>query len=198
MAEKKKISIDEVYEDTGVDSDFPKYTTQLLNLANQNAQGTRPEVVGQMSDLIGESDADTFEEWKEWYLGRHPDAVDRATERIKEHVENLSDALDKIDEAMIRSWVKDLVLVKTAEGLLIEEKIFDYLSKRFDRSHRDSSAEEESKGIDGYIGSVPVSVKPESYSSKSTTKHEEISAAMVTYKTTRKYLTINFEESDFR
>ncbi len=28
---------------------FPKYATQILNLANQNAQGTRPSVVGQMS-----------------------------------------------------------------------------------------------------------------------------------------------------
>ena len=26
--------------------DFPKYSTQLLNLANQNAQATRPKVVG--------------------------------------------------------------------------------------------------------------------------------------------------------
>ena len=33
---------------------FPKYTTQLMNLANQNAQGTRPSVVGQMSELIQE------------------------------------------------------------------------------------------------------------------------------------------------
>jgi hypothetical protein len=31
---------------------FPKYATQLINLANQNGQGTRPEVVGQMSELI--------------------------------------------------------------------------------------------------------------------------------------------------
>lgn len=31
---------------------FPKYTTQIMNLANQNAQGTRPAVVGQMSELI--------------------------------------------------------------------------------------------------------------------------------------------------
>lgn len=33
---------------------FPKYTSQLINLANQNAQGTRPAVVGQMSDLFQE------------------------------------------------------------------------------------------------------------------------------------------------
>ena len=35
-------------------TEFPKYTSQLMNLANQNAQGTRPKVVGQLSDLIQE------------------------------------------------------------------------------------------------------------------------------------------------
>ena len=34
--------------------DFPKYTTQIVNLINSNAQGTRPCVVGLMSDLIQE------------------------------------------------------------------------------------------------------------------------------------------------
>lgn len=32
--------------------EFPKYTSQLINWANQNAQGTRPVVVGQMSELF--------------------------------------------------------------------------------------------------------------------------------------------------
>ncbi len=31
---------------------FPKYTSQLINWANQNAQGTRPAVVGQMLALF--------------------------------------------------------------------------------------------------------------------------------------------------
>jgi len=35
-------------------SDFPKYTSQLINWANQNAQGTRPKIVGQMSELFPE------------------------------------------------------------------------------------------------------------------------------------------------
>ena len=34
--------------------EFPKYTSQLMNWANQNAQGTRPVVVGQMSELFPE------------------------------------------------------------------------------------------------------------------------------------------------
>ena len=29
---------------------YPKYATQVMNLANQNAQGTRAKVVGQMSE----------------------------------------------------------------------------------------------------------------------------------------------------
>ena len=29
---------------------FPKYSTQIMNLANQNSQGTRAKIVGQMSD----------------------------------------------------------------------------------------------------------------------------------------------------
>ncbi|MGC9027863.1 MAG: MjaI family restriction endonuclease [bacterium] len=31
---------------------FPKYVAPLTNLANQYAQGIRPKVVGQMSELI--------------------------------------------------------------------------------------------------------------------------------------------------
>jgi len=50
---------------------FPKYATQLINLANQNAQGTRPEVVGQMSDLIQKFKGRKLREWEEWYLNQH-------------------------------------------------------------------------------------------------------------------------------
>ena len=40
--------------------EFPKYTSQLINWANQNAQGTRPVVVGQMSELFPEFVATTI------------------------------------------------------------------------------------------------------------------------------------------
>ena len=47
---------------------FPKYTSQLMNLANQNSQGTRPKIVGQMTDLFQEFTGREFEEWEAWYL----------------------------------------------------------------------------------------------------------------------------------
>ena len=48
-------------------AEFPKYTTQIMNLANQNSQGTRPNVVGQLSELIQVFEGETFEDWVLWY-----------------------------------------------------------------------------------------------------------------------------------
>ena len=69
--------------------EFPTYTTQLLNLANQNAQGTRPKGVGQMSELIQHFTGMTLAEWEKWYLECKPDAIRKATEKILEMVKNL-------------------------------------------------------------------------------------------------------------
>ncbi len=63
-----KIKNEELIEDiVGKVAEYPKYTTQIMNLANQNAQGTRPKVVGQMSELIQEFPGKRYEEWVEWY-----------------------------------------------------------------------------------------------------------------------------------
>jgi len=59
-----KISNKELIEElTGEPNDFPLYTTQIINLANQNSQGTRPIIVGQLSDLIQECPEKTYEGW---------------------------------------------------------------------------------------------------------------------------------------
>ena len=59
---------------------FPKYTSQLINWANQNAQGTRPVVVGQMSELFPEFMESgmeiTIENWRKWYTERDPNAFE--------------------------------------------------------------------------------------------------------------------------
>ena len=77
--------------------DFPKYTTQIINLANQNAQGTRPRVVGQLSELIQECPKKTYEGWKRWYLEKYPDAIKNAAQKINEMITNLKEAIKLID-----------------------------------------------------------------------------------------------------
>ena len=46
------ISNSEIQSYLGLDeTTFPKYTTVLMNIANRTSQGTRPNVVGQLSEL---------------------------------------------------------------------------------------------------------------------------------------------------
>ncbi|WP_457567875.1 MjaI family restriction endonuclease [Desulfurobacterium sp.] len=162
-----KIKVDEIRRLMEIDTpEFPKYATQIINLANQNAQATRPKVVGQMSELIKEFTGRTLEEWENWYLKRYPDSIDKATKKILEMINNFRDVINQIDEHMIRQWVRDLVIVKTFIGLRFQEAVLKKIAEKFGTWYRLSTPEEESKGIDGYIGDIPVSLKPITYQSQ--------------------------------
>ncbi len=122
--------------------EFPKYVTQLINLAGQNSQATRPKVVGQMSELMQQFPGNTLKEWEEWYLKRHPDAIKKAAEKISEMLQNFQEALSQIDRQMIEQWVKDLVIVKTYIGLRFQEAILKKLANFSGTSYRLASPEE--------------------------------------------------------
>jgi len=121
---KVKITIEEIREYLDIETpEFPKYVAPLINLANQYAQGTRPRVVGQMSDLIQEFGGEKLSEWEEWYLKEKPDAIKNATEKIFQKLQEFKNCLDKIDQNMVEQWVRDLVIVKTFAGLKFQEAI---------------------------------------------------------------------------
>ncbi len=169
-----------IKEISGEAKQFPKYTTQIINLANQNSKGTIPEVVGQLSELIQECPHKEYSKWKEWYLQKEPDAINRATKRIIPMIENLKEAINKIDEKMIREWIEDLVIDKTFIGLKFQEAILKRVSQMKKTSYRLSNPKEESKGIDGFIGDIPVSIKPVTYKSKNMLR-EKIEAKFIFY-----------------
>ena len=75
---------------------FPKYVTQVINLVTSNAGGTRPKVVGQMSELIKEFDGKSIDEWIEWYTERYPNAVNDATDKIWNMYETMKAAFNAI------------------------------------------------------------------------------------------------------
>lgn len=171
--------------------DFPKYTAQIMNLANKNSQGTRPKVVGQLSDLIQEFTGSSLDEWKSWYLEKHPEAIKNATEKISEMVELFKDAINKIDKALIEEWVTDLVIVKTFVGLRFQEAILKKIAELKSLTYRLATPEEESKGIDGFIGTTAVSIKPVSYKTKSELV-EKIDAELIYYSKVKNDLEIEF------
>ena len=147
----------------GAPQTFPKYSTQLINLANRNAQGTRPIIVGQMSELIQQYPGKDFEGWKSWYTKQQPKAIQNATDKIYAKLLEMRAAMNEIDKALVEKWVRDLVITKTFSGLRFQEAILKKLADREGKPYRLSTPTEESKGIDGFVGDDAVSIKPITY-----------------------------------
>jgi hypothetical protein len=175
-------------------SPFPKYATQILNLANQNAQGTRPAVVGQMSDLIQEFKGNKIKDWEEWYLEKHPEAITIAANKIFEMVTNFKGVMAQIDRDMVERWVKDLVKIKTFIGLKFQEAILKSVANFFKTTYRLAEPAEESLGIDGIIGNKAVSIKPITYEAKNALL-EVIEAPIVFYEKVKDGIKIAFDET---
>lgn len=186
----------EAYNDSETKA-FPKYTSQLINWANQNAQGTRPVVVGQMSELFPEFMASgkeiTVDNWRAWYIERYPEAFEKATDKIFAQVQNLRDAIPLIDWKMVEQWVEDLVINKTFNGLFVQKAILASLAEKKGTTYRLATPEEESVGIDGYVGDTPYSVKPDTYKTMGRLS-ETIDVKMIYYSKTKTGLKIEVED----
>ncbi len=195
MSEKIILKNKEILDLLGIESpDFPKYSTQLLNLANQNAQATRPHIVGQMSELIKEFSGKTLSEWEEWYLQKHPEAIKMATLKILDMIENLKDVLYQIDYDLIEKWVYDLVIVKTFIGLKFQEAILKKVATLRNVPYRLSTPEEEARGIDGYLGETPISIKPITYKSQSHLQ-ENITGSIIFYEKVKTGIRLEIPET---
>lgn len=201
IAEKEKdshetsftLSTREIMEDlAGPPYDFPKYTTQLINLANQNSQATRSCYVGQMSELIQEFPGNEYEQWVRWYTQEYPDAVEEATAKTWDMIVKMRKAMEGIDREMVRIWIRELILTKTYAGLRFQESILKSIAEKTNTTYRLAKPGEESKGIDGYIGMEPVSIKPVSYQSKQFLP-EEINVKIIYYEKVRGGITVRYE-----
>ena len=174
-------------------STFPKYATQILNLANQNAQGTRPSVVGQMSDLVQDFKGNKIKDWEEWYLEKHPESITNAAKKIFEMVTSFKDVMSQIDREMVEKWVKDLVIIKTFAGLKFQEAILKSVAQFFETDYRLAEPAEESAGIDGFIGDKSVSIKPITYNLKKSLT-EIIEAPIIYYEKVKDGIKVTFDE----
>ena len=175
---------------------FPKYTTQLMNIANQNAGGTKPAVVGQLSELFPEYLAQETQQasckrWEAWYRKRYPETIETAVGRVRQQIENLKQALPLITDEMLLNWVTDLVISKTFDGLYVQKAVISEIAKREKKSYRLADPAEEAVGIDGYIGDEPVSVKPDTYLHM-IMLNEQIHAKITTYTKKKDGITVHY------
>ncbi len=164
---------------------FPKYMASIINLLNRWARGTASEVVGQMSDLAQQCPHKDYNKWREWYLQKHPKSIDNATKLIMSKLKDVAKTFENIDEKIVRIWVEDLVIDKSFWGLKIQEAILIKLEQMRGEKCRLATKEEESEGIDGFVGKIPIQIKPTSYKTASNVKTEKLRAKTIYYEKTR-------------
>ena len=152
--------------------EFPKYTTQLINLAGSNSGATRPKVVGQMSDLTVQSGSKTLHKWRDYYYRTKPDAHKAAADKIEAMVENLREAMDYVDR----------LINKTFFGFGAQNVILEKIAERLSLTLTSANSIDESRGIDGYLEGNPVSVKPVTYKQKAL--EENIPCPIIYYEKT--------------
>lgn len=194
---KFKISNDEVAGLSNVPQyKFPKYVTQVINLVNSNAGGTRPKVVGQMSELIKEFDGKSIDEWIEWYTERYPNAVNDATDKIWNMYETMKAAFYAITKDMVENWVKDLVYGKTYCGLRFQTAIISAIASQIGKEWREANPAEEAQGIDGFIGEKPLQIKSSTYKLEAHLL-ESIEVPIVFYDKKKDGINIEYNPADF-
>ena len=140
-----------------------KYIGSVINFANKVSQATRPKYVGQMSELIqqfrDECDSHEVDDWEKFYDGN--DKIDAAADKIWEYVLAIKENLNELTKDDVRAWTKDLIIDKTHSGLQIQLDVLKLCADG--HPYRLANVEEEAKGIDGFIGDEPVTIKPNTY-----------------------------------
>ena len=176
--------------------DFDKYVPQLINLANQISQATRPNNIGNISEMFKEfkrkNKNGKLDDWEKYYRSKQKDSIEVATKKISNYINKLSESLNSINETVVKDWVEDLIFEKTYSGLNIQEIIIKKIAQMNNATYRLSNRKEEAKGIDGYINEKPVSIKPTSYDIKHL--QEDIDVKIIRYKKKNNKLIIYYND----
>lgn len=144
--------------------DFPLYSKPILNIATQNSKATGVKVVGSMKDQWMQFMATrsrSVEDWESWYMSNGgPAKIQAATDRLYDMLTKMPVDHKVFTRALAHDYIMDLVINKTHYGMSGEYHAVLAAARHFDLPHRFSTPEEESQGIDAWIGPHPVQVKP--------------------------------------
>jgi hypothetical protein len=170
--------------------EYPKYFRDIVNKANRYSGATRKNRIGDLGALFTTfrnrnlSANQTVENWRAFYTERHPSAIETATQEVAEKFLEIVKAvnpntkkLNLTTRAFIATWVEELIIDKTFNGLMAQSEVASALAQHNSMKLTNATSEEDSRGIDGYIGDVSISVKPASY------KAEQIEAQEMVYYT---------------
>lgn len=152
---------------------FPTYVYPFIMQANNVSGACKAKNLGKLHCLMRQKRFKSLSEWRKWYSENYPDSINKATDKIYDtiiksykNMTNNNCSIGKVGlkrlKKYCRIFVENLVFDKTFAGLKIQEVILTKLSQMMNKKYVWSNAKDDSSGIDGYIGKIPVSIKPQS------------------------------------
>lgn len=97
-----------------------------------------------------------------------------------------------LPDDLIEAWESSLFIIEEAVGSKFKEAILKKVAEVKKVTYKLASFEDESKGIDGYIGDGPVSIKPVTYKTKPALQ-ENINAKFIYYKKIKGGIEVEYE-----
>lgn len=216
MSRKKKTIIPDIKYSDGQNlfkinttPELPKYTSSIINDVNGWAGGSKPENVGQVSEIIksfrAENPNGSLNDWIDYHKqlknreiqilkGRGKNkkqesvqikGIEQGVADILHKLNEVKTSLDSLTEEDIRAWLENLVYQKTYCGLEAQELILKDIAEKNHFKWILGSMEDEKQGIDGYIIDTngpkffPLQIKSSSYGNKH--KQEHFDCPVVSY-----------------
>lgn len=112
-----------------------------------------------ISGFIASGEEITAKNWHNWYI---KNTLMHLKMQQKKYTckYKIKKAINLIDYDMVKNWVEDLIINKTFNGLYFKKAILMFLSEHSRTFYKLAISDEESLGIDGYVGDTPYSIKP--------------------------------------
>lgn len=174
-----------------------KYVPSFLNQVNGWAGGTKPDNVGMVSQVIKEfrnaNPNGTLEDWKQYHsnLGDIK-GIAQSVIDIRAKLDDVLNNLNSISDDDIRKWVENLTYEKTYSGLSAQEQILSEIATDLGKNYQLGDANDEKKGIDGYVNGKPLQIKSSSYRNKN--KLEKFSCPIVFYDLTQEGIVFDYND----
>lgn len=203
---KSKIKFNDVSSANGTQKiQLPKYSSQVINLANGYSKATRPANVGQVSEDIKTFRDDetligyTNQDWINWHKNKYPEGIQKATDATWVMFQKMVQSLNTITKEDIQKWEEDFVFSKTYDGLMVQNAIVKKIAEEINtQNYRLASPEEERQGIDGYINNHPVQIKSDTYDRTGRLHNEEMQCVVISYQKSNKTIIFDYNPEDFQ
>ncbi len=115
--------------------------------------------VGNMTNIVLNSKAKTIDEFRKEYLSKYGDMFRENQQKYLELIKKKHLDRRYFTDTFIKEYFERFVINNSFVGIKNQDIICKYLAKKYNKTYRVATSDEDTAGIDAYIGDKPVQIK---------------------------------------